>query len=407
MELTVFRSMMELGAKLLGLYFSWRAAEPDGVVCSPDGSPARLHSWQERRYVSVFGEVPLRRRYYRLAGGGGTCPLDAALSLPKRCYSDLLRDWLEFALTHDAYDQAAAFLERILGFSVAKHALERLAAADAADVTAFYEQQPAPPIEAEASILVVQVDGKGVRMVVETDDGVRRTEKKEAVVTGTYTIAPHQADAEAIVDTLAGKPVDTAHVAAKQPRPAPVGKELRATLAGKDVAFERLVRAVSRRDGPHIRHRVALTDGAQALQERVGSYLPGFTLILDLVHVKDYVRDASAALLGEDYPLLQDFIACRLWELLTGRLERVLDIFEDRRHLLRPLSPADERVIATTLGYLRRNAEFMHYDIYLAQGWPIATGVIEGACGHLVKQRMEGAGIEVATARRPGGARPA
>jgi hypothetical protein len=35
----------------------------------------------------------------------------------------------------------------------------------------------------------------------------------------------------------------------------------------------------------------------------------------------------------------------------------------------------------------------MPYDEYLACGWPIGTGVVEGACGHLVKDRMEQAGM--------------
>ncbi len=393
-ELTVFRSLLALGAKLMELHFTVRAHAPDALVMSPDGSAATLHSWQERTYVSVFGAVPVRRRYYRLAGGGGTCPLDEQLSLGDRCYSDLLRDWLELALTHDAYDQAVAFLERILGLGLSKHALQRLAAEDAGDVAAFYEQRLPPPAAEEGSILVVQADGKGVRMIVEGESGAKRTEKKEAVVTAIYTIAPHVADPEAIADTLAGKPVDTAYVAPKPPRPEPVAKQLRATLAGKDVAFERLTRAVRERDGAHIQHRVALTDGAQPLQERVGTYLPDFFLILDIVHVKDYVRDASVALLGDGYPHLQDFIACRLLEILTGRLDRVLRIFEDTAHRMRRLSAAEEKVVATAIGYLRNNADYMHYDDYLAQGWPIATGVAEGGCGHLVKHRMEGPGMK-------------
>jgi hypothetical protein len=31
----------------------------------------------------------------------------------------------------------------------------------------------------------------------------------------------------------------------------------------------------------------------------------------------------------------------------------------------------------------------MKYDEYLAKGYPIGTGVVEAACGHLVKDRME------------------
>ena len=47
----------------------------------------------------------------------------------------------------------------------------------------------------------------------------------------------------------------------------------------------------------------------------------------------------------------------------------------------------------TTIGYYQRNLPFMHYATYLARGWSIGTGVVEGACGHLVKDRMEQAGM--------------
>ena len=40
-------------------------------------------------------------------------------------------------------------------------------------------------------------------------------------------------------------------------------------------------------------------------------------------------------------------------------------------------------------GYLHNNAEYLRYDEYLARGLPIASGVIEGACRHLVKDRMD------------------
>jgi hypothetical protein len=393
-EAHIFRVLLALGARLLAVFFAVRAQASAQEQVAPDGSALVPHGWRATRYLSVFGPLVVRRAYYWSAQAGGCFPLDEALSLPARCYSDLLRDWLEFATANDAYDQAVGLVERILGHSLAKHALERLVAEDAADVEDFYAQLPAPATTDEGPILVVQADGKGVRLCAEAEAAERRSVKKEAVVTALYTIQPHPAQAEAIADTLAGKVPETACLARQVPRTPPVGKRLRATLAGKDSAFTRLVADVHERDGPHIRHRVALTDGDPALQQRMRELLGDFTLVLDFVHVAGYVQAAATALLGEDYPRLSDYVACRLHELLTGKLERVLWLLADRRYLVRSLSPADEKVIAATLGYLRRNAEFMHYDAYLAQGWPIATGIAEGACGHLVKDRMERAGMK-------------
>ena len=49
--------------------------------------------------------------------------------------------------------------------------------------------------------------------------------------------------------------------------------------------------------------------------------------------------------------------------------------------------------LAKICSYLQNNAHRMHYDEYLAAGYPIASGVIEGACRHFVKDRMERSGM--------------
>jgi hypothetical protein len=49
--------------------------------------------------------------------------------------------------------------------------------------------------------------------------------------------------------------------------------------------------------------------------------------------------------------------------------------------------------LAKICGYLENNAHRMHYDVYLAAGYPIASGVIEGACRHFIKDRMERSGM--------------
>ncbi|MBI3327525.1 MAG: hypothetical protein HYZ81_12595 [Nitrospinae bacterium] len=129
-------------------------------------------------------------------------------------------------------------------------------------MSTFYEQ-PAEPTPAATvdTILVVQADGKGVPMVqpstttppARLGKGQKRTKKKEAVVTSRYTVAPYPRTPQAVVAALlrAGDcPAPTA-------RPVPVGKELRATLAGKEVAVTRLAQRAGQRDGPHIQQRVA------------------------------------------------------------------------------------------------------------------------------------------------------
>jgi hypothetical protein len=171
-----------------------------------------------------------------------------------------------------------------------------------------------------------------------------------------------------------------------------VGKEVRATLEGKEVAFARLTRRITQREGTHIQHRVALTDGAEPLQNRMFELPSPFTLVLDIIHAIEYLWNAANALLGETHPQRTDWVRERLLHILSGQTMAVVQEFENA--MTDPsLSSALRETLKTTVGYYRRNSPYMHYNQYLHNGWPIGTGVVEGACGHLVKDRMEQSGM--------------
>ena len=404
-ELTLFRHLLALGAQLLRLFFVQRAAtRPSAPIYASDGTRLKYQGMHPTTYFSVFGKVRFRRHYFYATGHEGICPLDAELSLPPRRYSNLLRDWAEYCITNESYDESNKVLKRILGISISKQALETGIREDAIDVEAFYEQKVAPPSELEGAILVVQADGKGVPMVrtepanqpARRGKGQKRTKKKESVVTAIYTIAPYhrspQQVTKALLRDLTGNQETKQTVPPPPQRPKPIGKEVRATLYGKDIAFERLVERVIQREGGHIQHRVALTDGAEPLQDRVCDKLPQFTLILDIIHVSEYLWDAANALMGETHPERTAWVSKQLLEILSGRTASVIQTLENHAQDT-ALSDSQRETLNTTIGYYRRNLPYMHYDQCLANGWPIGTGVAEGACGHLVKDRMEQSGM--------------
>jgi hypothetical protein len=389
----------------LRLFFLQRAAvRPGEPVYAPDGTPLKYHSLRRTTYFSVFGKVQFRRHYFYVPGQEGVCPLDAELSLPPHCYSDLLRDWAEYCITDESYDESIQVLKRILGFSISKLALETGVQEDATDVEAFYEQKAVPPPETEGPILVIQADGKGVPMVraepaaqpTRRGKGEKRTEKKQAVVTAIYTIEPYprtpQEVVEALLRNLAGGEKVQRTAPPRTQRPTPVGKEVRATLEGKDIAFERLTRRIAHREGKHIQHRVALTDGDEALRNQVRDKLPQFTLVLDIIHASEYLWRAANALLGETHPDRTVWVGEQLLQILSGKTTAVIQTLESQAQDP-ALASSQREALNTTIGYYRHNLPHMHYDQYLARGWPIGTGVVEGTCGHLVKDRMEQSGM--------------
>lgn len=397
-ERRIFRQLLALGAALLRAFFVTRAAVRPPAPTAPDGTILPYHDMRDRDYLSIFGKLTLTRHYFHAPGAHGIAPLDAALALPPRCYSDVLREWGCFDATDGAYRETQTTIGRILGLNLSLQALETAVADDAQDVDAFYAQ-PADPraIQLFGTILVAQADGKGVPMVQPLDTahavrlgkGEKRSKKREAIVTAVYTIMPYHRTPE---DVLAALFRDADHPAPAARRPLPVRKELRATLQGKAAALTALAARVAQRDGHFIRARVALTDGAEALQAQMRAHLPDHTLVLDIIHASEYLWQAGTALFGERSAERTPWVRAHLRQVLHGQVAQVITTLE-AQVAAAGCTASQRTVLETVIGYYRRNAEYMRYDVYLAAGWPIGTGVVEGACGHLVKDRMEQAGM--------------
>ena len=398
-ERELFKRLLGLGAQLLLVFFQQRAASyPHTPVKTENGVELPYRCDKKRNYYSIFGKVPLWRPYFYAQEGTSASPLDAELGLGEDCYSDLLREVAEYLGVTVTYEKVSKIFGRLLGRTLSTQAIETCVAKDAADVTAYYEQKPAPDPESEASILIIQSDGKGVPMVRETvveskvrlSKGEKRASKKEAVVTAVYTQVPVVRTPADVVNSFFHKQ-PAAQSCTKQ-RSKPQNKQIWATLTGKDAALQRLAKQVAIRDGAHIQQRVALTDGCEALQQRIQHYFPQFTLILDFIHANEYLWKAANGLFGENSPERDPWVEQQTLHLLSGQTQQVI------AHL-RSLAQKAKRTktqrtaLEIAANYFQRNLTYMRYDHYLAQGWPIASGVIEGACRHFVKDRCELSGM--------------
>lgn len=113
--------------------------------------------------------------------------------------------------------------------------------------------------------------------------------------------------------------------------------------------------------------------------------------ILDIIHVSQYVWRA-ATVFHSHREHQEAFARERLERILAGELAGVISGLR-RMATLRRLRGKARSEIETVCGYFQNNASRMRYDQYLRRGYPIATGIIEGACRHLVKDRMERSGM--------------
>lgn len=161
-------------------------------------------------------------------------------------------------------------------------------------------------------------------------------------------------------------------------------------------AFEEALR----RDPQQQRRWVVLVDGddkqlraVKAEARRIGV---GVTILVDLIHVLEYIWKAARALFGESSPEAEGWGSNRLLALLTGQsggsIARTIRWWAKQR--ADDLDAAGRKAISTACGYLanRTRTRLMRYDDALRHGLPIATGVVEGACRYVVKDRMDRTG---------------
>ena len=129
----------------------------------------------------------------------------------------------------------------------------------------------------------------------------------------------------------------------------------------------------------------------------LGEPVPDYTPILDFIYPLSYLHATAKAIHEVDEDAWSQYLVWMrgCWQ---GEAEQILGELRlwQQRLGLPPADAADtdpRSVVATTITYLENNRRFMNYDQYLANGYPIGSGVVEGACRHLVKDRMEGTGM--------------
>jgi hypothetical protein len=397
-----------LGKILLELFLERKG---DGNVGAThrdeEGIVRKLQSMRkEKVYFSIFGIVVIKRAYYWLKDKAGVCPLDAQLNLPQKKYSYILEEWAALMGVRGAYNKVVEVLSTILRVELWSRPVEEMMMRASEQVEEFYQEQPIPEAGSEGEILVATADGKGVPMKkkgegktkVRLKKGEKRGKKKMSTVTAAYTIDKNERSVEDVVkevieaDRAVKAQEEPQGIESKKERPKPKNKVVKATLNGKEEAFKDLSRQVAERDPEGKKKRVALVDGEHKLRDLIKTYLEGFCIILDLFHVLEYLWKASHVFNKEGSKEAESWVTQRLTMLLTGKL---LSVIEELKDALRSgkLSKPKREALEKVIGYLENGQEYMRYDEYLAQGYPIGSGVIEGACRNLVKDRMEMTGM--------------
>lgn len=402
--------LLRVGRKGMQAFFDGHGTGDLGPTLTlPNGEEVnRLEKLHMRHYVSIFGKFKLERVAYGTYESQAIAfvPLDNRLQLPASDFSYLLQDWDQELAVEQAFSKVNQTIERMLRLHQHVDSLEGMNRQMAEDTAAFRDALPAPPAAEEGQIFVTTADCKGVLIRGqgtptlcggERPGGVRANQKRMAAVGAVYTIDPYVRTPDEVVAALFRDANYT-----PPPRPEPCHKHVWAVLpqgpekahSGIDLIYDWLACASVLRNPQQRQPTVHLCDGQEALWQARADYLPDKNAvdILDLLHVTPRLWQAAKLFYGERSPQVVPFVRQRVTQVLHGKVETVVRGLR-RLAAEHKLNAAKKKSLARICGYLHKNRRRMRYDEYLAKGYPIASGVIEGACRHLVKDRMERAGM--------------
>jgi hypothetical protein len=379
-----------------------------GIV-GADGIPrTRKERGHARTVVTWFGPVTVRRVAYRAPGTPNLYPADAALNLPVRRYSWAVQQAaVRYALA-GSYEQAQLWLQDVTGVSIGKQQLEQILAEAAGDAPGFYPSRPAAACPAGLP-LAISADGKGVAMRPEgrRPEAARKARRRApqgfGKRLGTGQKAGHKRIAEtgAVFDVQPpDEPRTPEQILGRAPgQPGPQGPEAVnqwytvQITASRAETISAVFDQAERRDPGHARPWIALVDGdrhqIQVIRAQAAERKVPVTILVDFIHVLEYLWKAAWCFCPPRDSAAEDWVTAQGLEILHGRAGGVISQIQAlaAAHPPRPGSEHD-KIITRTLSYLQAKEPYLDYPRALAEGWPIATGVIEGACRHLVQDRM-------------------
>jgi hypothetical protein len=410
-EKHVFAKMLAMGAAVLQEFFDLvgQGDLGDTVTLQSGDVVKRSAAPASRPLVTVFGKFSIARFVYgkRAKQKIELVPTDQRLQLPDSDTSYLLQNWNQMLDVGQPFGTSAKNLETMLGLKQSVDTLERGNRQMAETAAAFRAAQPAPDPQAEGELLVVSEDNKGVPMVRPVEaapvgahlkKGEKANKKQMACIGVVYSVDRHARTPEALVAALFRDP-DSQRKDSPEACQKRYWAELTREVAGEtvraqDEVFGHLAHDVALRRKPG-QILVHLSDGQPSLAEDRKKYLPRDKKtidVLDLLHVNPRLWEAAHLFHPEGSDAATAFVRERMLLVLRGKTNEVID--ELRRgaaeHGLRGARAARMRRLCK---FMEKNLYRMQYDKYLRAGYPIATGVIEGACRHVIKDRMERAGM--------------
>jgi hypothetical protein len=417
-EEEIYTKMLELGRRLIQEHIDARGDGDVGeALVREDGKRLSHKRVGTRHLETLFGEVEVERVGYSHRGESSLFPKDTQMSLPKKVYSYPVQQKVCREAIRGSYDEIDETLSEYTGAHVPKRQSLEIVKAAAEDFDAFYlersvqaqAQAQAQAIDGHGKILVHSGDGKGIPMREEglreptrkrakaqklstrRSKGEKKHRKREAMVASVYTIQPHIRTVDDIMADFFG---EKKRGSSSPPRPEQ--KRVWASLSKeKRDVFQEMADEGHQRVSA-VKTAAFLCDGANILQDLAKTILKPqfdgtnitFVIVLDLLHVLGYLWKAAFAFFSEGDREAEVWVGNSLRLILEGQASVVAGELR-RMATQQGLHGSKRETVEKAVDYFLNNKEYMDYERYLELGLPIASGVIEGTCKHLVKNRFE------------------
>lgn len=383
---------------------------PD-VVDAEGVERTRIERGRTRILATIFGKVAATRIAYRGTGVADLHVADAVLNMPSGMHSHGIAKLAAIEAARGSFAEASDRVNALTGAGVGHRQVAELAIAAAGDIDAFYDALVPTPCTAH-SLLIMSLDGKGV---VIRPEALRQATAKAAAAKGGNKLDKRLSAGEkngrkrmatlgAVYDAEPAKrTIDD--IIADPDRPAGHAEPERATgpnarskwLCGSvnDTAAE-VAAAVfdqaEHRDREHQRTWVVLVDGAPHQIDLVNTEAARrgvpVNVVIDIIHVLEYLWGAGHALHEPGDKAVETWVARAARTILAGHAVQAAEQITAQATAA-GIEPGKNKGIDDAVAYLTNKAPYLRYDTALASGWPIATGIIEGACRHLVKDRLD------------------
>jgi hypothetical protein len=397
----------ELTRKILQGHIDSRGPGNVGeAIITTDGISLTHRRLIKRSLQTLFGKIDITRTGYSVPGYSTLFPLDALLNLPLSSFSYGLQRFIARRISTTAFSEALTLTQEITGVSVGGRQAMQIVESCSIDFDAYYASKMARK-NRKAKVLVLTTDGKGIvmreeslreetqkraldtkqKMKTRLSRGEKSNRKRMAQVASIYFIEKFIRTPKDITDELSRQ---TANLY----RPRPYQKRVWASIEkDSDDVIKSMFTEAHKRDPQHSKEWVILVDGnkhqlcvVKSLAKKEGVKA---SIILDIIHVIEYLWDAARVFIDEsNHADCEKWVESKLTQILNGEAGKVAGSIR-MSAAKRKLTKDKKQTAKDCARYIARHKPYMHYVKYLKHGYPIATGVIEGACRYLIKDRMD------------------